>query len=248
MVNDPRRKKASSVGAQFEKLAHGFSAVSRRIRAWKLLGVAWVLPFTFATDSAAGPKLALHLTAPVAKNACARTEASPKCQDVVTAGNLNPIAYYVYLLLVEGDATVGVAGITLGVTYDSLATSGVDVFSWTRCSDLDFPMEGWPSSGSGNTLTWSPESNCQVSEPGGPGTGVTATGGYFYCAAYTSGVLGVVPHPLFGAAQYVPCSVATTDTSGSIAATSQPSTLLRLGYVSFSPFGLVPGWRPCGVP
>jgi hypothetical protein len=90
--------------------------------------------------------------------------------------------YYLYLLVLDGDAEAGVAGASFGISYGE----NLLVRSWVLCAGLEFEggPEGnpWPSSGSGNVITWS---QCQSSSAVGDSSGgVTAVLGVFYVYAY----------------------------------------------------------------
>lgn len=145
--------------------------------------------------------------------------------------------YYAYLTIFKGEASVGLAGLELGIRYQNVSNQGVDVFGWTACSDLEFPNASWPGSGSSNRITWNPDANCQLTEPGGAGDGVTAVAGYFYVIAYSDDVLKV-DNGTWGDGSRI--SVADCNA----AETRVP--LDRAGSVAFSSSGDVPGSLPCG--
>lgn len=187
------------------------------------------------------PRLALHLLPVTSRNSCDRPEATPPCAAIVSRGELYPHAYYAYLLVTNADAEAGVAGVQLGLEYDGTTHQGVDIYSWANCADLNFAMPGWPLSGTGNTITWSPTTRCQRTEPGGPGTGVVAAAGYFYLAAYSADELRLVPHPLAGVAAIASCAGVETHLVG-YEERHDPSLL---GYASFSDGGGSSGYNPC---
>jgi hypothetical protein len=103
----------------------------------------------------------------------------------------------------QGDAVSGVGGLQCGITYDPAAHAGVDVFNWTLCASLEFPSSGpngaWPAAGSGNLITWDGAFRCQRTQP--DGSGVVAAAGYFYCAAYSTDRLELIPRPVDGQAK-----------------------------------------------
>lgn len=186
-------------------------------------------------------KIVVHLATPTAKNACSRPTARPSCSGIVSNGALAPTTYFAYLLVVDGDPAAGIAGVQCGIQYLGAAGVGVDVFSWTNCATLEFPMAGWPAPGTGTIITWDPTTHCQQIEPGGAGTGVVATAGYFYCAAYTPDVLTVIPRPADLAAKVASCG-ALEDTIDSPTVHHVPP---HLGFASFSLGASVPGYAPC---
>ena len=95
--------------------------------------------------------------------------------------------YDMYLVVLDGDAGEGVAGASFGIGYGS----NVYVGDWRLCADLQFPGgpsgASWPAAGSGNLVTWNPQSNCQNSPaPNDADGGVTVVIGAFYVYAYGS--------------------------------------------------------------
>ena len=168
---------------------------------------------------------------------CNRVEL-PACEDtdIEIQGELYT-PYYAYLTVFKGEASVGIAGLGVGIRYQNLSGQGVDVFGWTSCSDLEFPNSLWPASGGSNRLTWTGSSNCQTTEPGGAGDGVTAVAGYFYVIAYSDDALRV-DNGRWGNGSYI--NVADCAAAESVV------PMERAGYVSFSEDGSTPGFLPCG--
>lgn len=201
----------------------------------------------FSHCSFAGPnanaKILLHLLAPTTKNACTRSQATPDCSGIVTAGGLSPQSYFAYLLVTDADSAAGIAGVQCGVAYNDTANAGVDIYSWTSCATIEFQSTGWPASGGGNLVTWDASTKCQRFQSGGPGTGVLAVAGYFYCASYGQDTLRVTTRPIDNAAKIAACS-SNEDVVESTAVQFNPS---HLGYAVFSPLGQVPGYSPCGL-
>jgi hypothetical protein len=72
------------------------------------------------------------------------------------------LATEVYLVIARGDPVSGLAGVSCGILYDNAVGSGVDVYGWTLCADLEFtngdltgcppdlPPCEWPISHGGN--------------------------------------------------------------------------------------------------
>lgn len=197
--------------------------------------------------SQANAKILLHLATPTTKNQCG-SRGNPTCSAVRTGGALYPTNYFAYLLVVDGNAQAGVGGLQCGIAYDAPPNSGVDVFGWSLCASLEFNSNGpngpWPSAGSGNLITWETNTLCQRFEPGGPGVGVTANAGYFYCAAYTPGILHVIPRPVDGQAKVADCSAYESLIGG---VGFPGGTASHLGAVYFSASGNISGYNPCGA-
>lgn len=189
-------------------------------------------------------RIALHLTSVTSKNACARPQAKPSCSFTVTSGDLSPATYFAYLLVQEGDPSDGIGGLQCGLSYNGAAGAGVDVFGWTSCATLEFPSGGWPGNGSGNLITWDVTNACQRTEPGGGGSGVVATAGYFYLAAYSPDVLEITPRPVDGSAKVADCSGREYTLEGN-GVHHDPS---YLGRAAFSAGGVTPGYNPCTAP
>jgi hypothetical protein len=166
-----------------------------------------------ASPSTAGPNanasIALHLLTPTLKNFCTRAGTQPACWNVDATGDLNQ-GYYAHVLVMEGSAAAGVAGVQFGIEYGSgmLDGTGIDIFDWTLCATLEFPQPTpvWPNNGGGTLITWDSTNNCQQFEPGGAGTGVTANVGFFYLAAYTPASMRITVRPVDGIAKVASCA------------------------------------------
>jgi hypothetical protein len=114
------------------------------------------------------------------------------------------LATETYLVIAKvPDAVKGIAGVSCGILYDNALGSGVDVFGWTLCADLEFtngaltcppdlPPCEWPISGGGNRITWVSTTNCQrtVIAP----DGVHAIAGAFYLYAYGPDIFRLTPN------------------------------------------------------
>jgi len=215
------------------------------MRPWKPALLIGAVIGAWSSLALAGPnenaKIVVHLVSPTTKNACGRAQAQPSCGAIVSQGSLFPSSYFAYVLAVDGDATAGISGVQFGINYIGAPGIGIDVESWTKCATLEFQMDGWPAPGTGTLLTWDAVNRCQRIEPGGPGTGVVAVAGYFYCAAYTADTLTIIPRPVDLAAKVASCD-AVEDTLDSPTLHRVPSPL---GFASFSMGALVPGYNPC---
>jgi hypothetical protein len=190
-------------------------------------------------DSQRDAKICLHVKSATSKNPCG--DPLPSCDQVVTNGGLYPQTHNVFVLVsngfTNGLSTSGVAGLQFGIEYDGAPQSGVDIYSWAPCADLEYPMSGWPSSGTGTLIIWDRFNHCQHQEPGGPGTGVAATAGYFYMAAYTPDILRITPRQVDGAAKVANCN---SSESILVDETHNPSPS-PLGTAGFG----APGYNPC---
>jgi hypothetical protein len=200
-----------------------------------------LIPHVVSAGPNSDGKILLHVTAPTAKNSCALI-AGVDCSEVVAKGDLYPYAYFAYVLIANGDSTAGVAGVQFGVEYAPANATGIDVYSWHLCGDLQFPSETWPESGSGNVVTWDPVENCQRNEPGGANTGVIAIAGYFYCSAYSTDEMRLTRRASDSKATIGSCD-AIVDVVDSPEVTFDPS---HLGYAVFSPGANSNGYNPCG--
>ncbi len=163
------------------------------------------------------PVIALHAKVAAAKTTC--TTQTPNalgiaCSDYLTEWPLLTGAD-VYVVVANADASDGVAGLSVGLTYDEVAGAGVDIFDWTLCADLDFPSSGahgiWPASEGGNRITWVTPTNCQDTEIAPDG--VHAVAGALYVYAYDDDFLALdlnrnVPTPELTVAD---CDAAETD-------------------------------------
>lgn len=205
-----------------------------RMSSLLLLSILLLLPSTAAATNT-DAKILVHLL-PGGGNGCTRTGRGPECAGVITNGGLAS-GYYAYVLVQQGDATAGVAGLEFGVDYDAGTNAGIDIFGWTRCATQELQEAGWPGAGTGNIVIWN-DGACQRTEPGGPGTGVVAVAGYFYLWAHTPDDLQITPRAGDGQATVVDCQVMETVLASS-----------ALGYARFSSGASLPGNNPCsGLP
>lgn len=216
-----------------------------------LLCLSLVLATTLAWPSLVFPgpngqsKVVVHLVRHRLSDGdgCALPDAQPSCAAIKTNGLLYSAVYFAYLLVVDGNSAAGVAAVHCGVSFNAGTGSGFDVFSWSLCGDIELQRLGWPQTGGGNTIAWDSTIRCQRNEPGGPGSGVIACAGYFYCGAKSSDRFLITPNPFTSIAFVRDCS-GIVDTLDSPTAHRMPSPL---GYADFSPAGNVPGYNPCGL-
>jgi len=211
----------------------GFVVIRARLVVYLAVGIFFcILPSASLAGPNADAKILLHLLAPTTKGACSRAAASPACESMVTAGDLYPVSYFAYVVVVDADSTQGVAGAQFGIEYNGTTQAGIDVHSWTNCANLEFAESGWPASSTGTLITWDTSTNCQMAQPSGPG--VKAIAGYFYCTAYSADELQLIPRPSDSVAKIASCS--TLEDTISVAA---------LGSCAFSVEGASEGYNPC---
>ncbi len=197
-----------------------------------LAGVA-LLAFSSESFAAgnANAKIAIHIGPKTTKNACGA--GLKACNAIVTQGGLYPPnTYYTYVLVTDGSAAEGVSGCQLGLAKGN----GLAQFAWTLCATLEFisPGPAWGQNGSGNLITWN---GCQVTEPGGAGTGVVAVAGYFYNGAYTPDCLSAGPRPVDNAGKVANCNAVEDIITGT------PSHYGRACWGT----GAGSGYNPCGL-
>ncbi len=177
--------------------------------------------------------IGLYLERASGRQQCSRVQPiSCEDRDIATEGELFT-TYYVYLSVFKADVTAGIAGLSVGLDYGS----GVQMDSWTSCSDLDFPNGGWPANGSGNRIAWAPQVNCQQNEPGGSGDGVSAVAGFFTVSAYSDDTFAVGPNRGISPPEFKVADCASAESS---------IPFERAGYVAFSQDGSAKGSLPCG--
>jgi len=148
-----------------------------------------------AQASPSGPVIALHAKAHTTKGVTICSTWAPNdidCTEFTTAARTG-LAYDVYVvgvnpIVTPGDIYPSVAGVRWAIDYDGEPHRGVDVFSWTMCGDLEFPMAGWPGPRWGNSLTWG---DCQTTPPGK--LHAQAVAGAFYVYAYSDDNFSVAP-------------------------------------------------------
>lgn len=202
--------------------------------------------------SNADAKVVLHLASTTTIKVCTRPEAGPACTDVVTEGGLYPTLHFAYVLVADADPVTGVAGVAFGINYGSGQSDGVgvDIYIWVLCATLELAHHTppWPQSGSSTAVTWDNATRCQRNEPGGPGTGVVATVGYFYVGAYSSSSLSAGPYlrptsSYFNQVVVTDCSPANSIIYDGDA----PPDPLPLGSVRFSENAVESGYNPCAA-
>jgi hypothetical protein len=163
----------------------------------------------------AGANIELHVLGLTTKAACTRQgltpnqQTMPACENIIGEGNVGTY-YFLHVLVTDGDAAAGVAGMQFGIQYGSGMSDavGIDIFGWTLCATLEFPQPApvWPNNGGGTLITWDSTNRCQQFEPGGAGTGVTGNAGYFYMAAYTPATFQITVRPVDNAAKVASCA------------------------------------------
>jgi hypothetical protein len=198
-----------------------------------LVLAAVLLAVPLARGGNEGATVGLFLTDPVTSRQCDRIT-PPDCEDENLQVEGETFGYYTaYVCLFNGDGNEGFAGVEFGLAYDS-GPSGVQIFNWTRCSDLEFPAPNWPSPGSGTVATWDKDNNCQTDEPGGFGEGVTAVIGAFYLSSYGDGLFEITPRPVSGK-----LAVSNCESAEAVLRSDQAAAL------AFSSDGSLEGRRGC---
>lgn len=141
-------------------------------------------------------------------------------------------AYHVFLVAASPAGGAGFGGMDWGIEYDDAASSGVDVYDWTLCGNIEFPSPGWPAAGSANRIVWS---SCQQAVPTG-GTFIQAVAGAFYVYAFSDDVMEITPDRR----DFCYGQLGASDCTGG---ESSPS-FLSMGSVGF---GSLAGLNPCNV-
>lgn len=169
-----------------------------------VLALLVLLLGSLESPAGAGPninaKLILHIVPAVKKTPVGCGNALPKDPGgVVTAGNVDPQGYYVYVLVTGYDVRRGLSGVQFGISYDDSLKSGVDVLSWQSCALYEWPMDSWPDAETGNLLTWNQAEDCQEKMP--------LPVGFFYVVAYSPDRLKIIPRPVDGLTRVAVCGI-----------------------------------------
>ena len=197
-----------------------------------------------AAESNDYAKIIMHIVPAAGTLNCNSSKGRIGCENMKTRGNLNQ-PYYAFVCVVDGDPNKGIAGVEFGIEYNSARSRGVDIYDWNLCGTLQFPMERWPASGTGNLVTWEANSKCQREEPAGAGTGVVAVAGYFYLSAYSADTFKVTRRPASNLAQVADCGDESVESIVDGFGTNFSQS--HLGFVSFSEGATVDGYNPCGL-
>jgi hypothetical protein len=178
-------------------------------------------------SSLSPPAILLHVGSAVVDSATACTQGPLDAGSVVTSAALDPEGnrYFVYLLGVpEGaisdpGAGYGVTGMQMAITYTESPdpNRGMKVLDWTRCSDLDFRGDDWPSSGTSNTITWMID-NCQRKN--------LVVAGVFTVVAYDPSIMSIAPFPPTGLVKLATCRGAEVIAENELSSA-------RLGWLSW---------------
>lgn len=169
-----------------------------------VLALLALLSGSLQSPASAGPnsnaKLILHIVPAVKKTPVGCGNALPKePTGIVTAGNVDPQGYYVYVLVTGYDVRRGLSGVQFGISYDDSLKSGVDVLSWQSCALYEWPMDSWPDADTGNLLTWNQAEDCQEKMP--------LPVGFFYVVAYSPDRLKIIPRPVDGLTRVAVCGI-----------------------------------------
>jgi hypothetical protein len=107
---------------------------------------------------------------------------------------------YIFLIATDYDTELGLVGVQFGISYDDLTGEGVDVLSWSCCTDAYWVTNGWPDSGTGIIAVWDRTVTCQRS-----GFSVI---GWFMVEVHGEDVFAVTPSPNYGKLLAVDCALA----------------------------------------
>lgn len=206
-----------------------------------LLGVHLSAVSAAAEETPGGARFAVHIQPHVTGKGVSPCDESPveslqPCSTYTTHGDVGN-GYDLYVVIGQGDST-GIGGATFGITYNGLHGEGIDVIGdWILCaSGLEFPSAGWPASGTGNVLTWNPQTGCATTVIAGEG--VHATAGFLYVFAYGEDRFAITPHMKLDSG---PALLVADCTSREI-----PVPEYLAGYVDFGGDpALNPGYNPC---
>lgn len=137
----------------------------------------------------ADAKIMLHVGPRLAKSHCG-TYPNPPASQMEAEGQIqNP--HSLYFVAVGG--LDGIRGAAISLEYDGSPGSGVDVFDWYSCADLDFQGPTWPNSGANNILTWV---DCDPDTLAGyENEGAHTLLGLLYVYAYDDDIVQVNPSP-----------------------------------------------------
>lgn len=198
------------------------------------------LPATAQTVNLDEPKILVHISSTTTKNACTThfTNQMQTCDDAVVKANSGAgQLYYLYIVVALGDSILDLAGMQFGITYDdgmvgdAADGTGIEIFGWTLCATLEFPMPSppWGEPGSGNLITWDSTNRCQVNT-----VLDVSTVGYFYIGAYSPSTFCLTVRPVDDAAKVASCAAEEVIISEQ-----------SLGCVAFSAGAVTEGCNPC---
>jgi len=149
-------------------------------------------------------------------------------------------AFDVWVVVCNGSDSVGIAGAEYGIAYDGALGSGADVESWRSCSDLEFPSDDWPASGSGNLQTYA---DCQVTDLYPTLTKAAfAVLGVLHVTAYGQDKLEITPRPVTGYLKVADCQAIEDDLTSAAVSRKGAATFCsnRQGY-NFCKYGVLAG-------
>lgn len=187
------------------------------------LGVACLTGLALAGENSTA-SLLVHVAPHTTKNQC--TTAPTSCEQVNTSAVTG--SFYDIILMVANPAdSNGLAGVEFGIDYNGTLSQGIDIFEWKACGDLEFPMTGWPTPGTGNVVTWNASTCLRPTEQ-------VRVVGRFYIGAYSADRFQITPRPASGVLAVASCSAEVDDLTS--------ATNNRMGYADFGS-GL--GYNPC---
>ncbi len=173
-----------------------------------------------------------------------RTDLAEPGDDLEAPRARTEVAFsYVYLLgapLLESGG-FGISGMQLGIEYTSspLPDAGLKVFGWNTCETLmEFRGDGWPASGTGNTLVWG-TADCQLTP--------VVVAGYFYVGAYSASTMSVVGWPGTGLVKIADCKGAEVAFNDALSPSQVGWISLGGGAKGLDKDGCNPALEPCTV-
>ncbi len=179
----------------------------------------------------ANAKILVHVRPKTTGNRCGdAASVAPSCSAINTRGGIiAPPAPGLFIFLLVHEAN-GISAMRCAPAFPA----DLQIFSWTRCADADTVTDNggsWTTSGLGNLITWD---TCQL--------GTVVCAGYFYVGAYAPCTFAITGDPVDGLATVASCDSTIDIISGP--GGPHPS---HLGYASFSPGAVTPGYNPCGL-
>ena len=144
------------------------------------------LPALAAECTGSTAEIALHLTSPTTKIPCGQAPLSCSIggSDIVTTGDLDQ-EYRVYVLLTNLESGSSFLQVQIGIDYDAVVGSGVDVLEFQSCATTTTAIGNWPEPGSELAMTYA---SCQTTSGADP-----VVLGWFRVTAHTQGRFSLRP-------------------------------------------------------
>jgi hypothetical protein len=138
----------------------------------------------------------------------------------------------IWVVAAHGDAESGISALSFTIDFDGDGSSPpLGIYTWTLCADAGTPTTGrYERPGTGYSIHWDAEANCQRTVIGSEG--VHAIAGCFYVYAYSDAVFRI-PTPREG----TPVPFSVTDCDGNEIIPDQAAPVVG--------FGSAVGYNPC---